>query len=412
MKPLVSIIIPIYNVEKYIKACLDSVVNQTMRDVEIICVDDCGTDGSMDIARSYAKQDDRIKIIYNSENLKQGGARNRGLSIATGEYIYFIDADDYVDIHALEILYRIANGHNADIVFFDGMVVNEYADTLGFNYTRKNTYEIQSGRALFDKFIQNGEWRSPVPMQFYSHKFLNENEIVFKEHIIYEDELFTFLCCCKAECCVVIKEALYFRVVREHSTMTSPVSTLNLKSYALIIDSLGEYLKENSQEAAYDARYAYCGMMLNNMLRLVREHPDLLQDTLYDNFQGKNIVNMLLGTLSQEIYFSQDEIQAMHNHNVVIYGAGKFAKKVILKLQQLDIEIEKVVVTQKDNNVNKIFGYTVTAIDSQTENSDKVIILSVASVQLQAELEENAKNHGYKMIFAPNRIKDMTDNKK
>ena len=99
--PKISVIIPVYNVEKYLGQCLDSVVNQTFKDIEIICIDDGSTDSSLDILKKYAQIDSRI-IIINSENNGVSEARNKGIERAKGDYIYFIDGDDYIDQQCLE----------------------------------------------------------------------------------------------------------------------------------------------------------------------------------------------------------------------------------------------------------------------------------------------------------------------
>ena len=110
----VSIIVPVYNTEEYLQKCLDSLTNQTLKNIEIICVNDGSTDNSLKILQDNAIKDDRIKII-NQENKKQGAARNAGMQIATGEYIGFVDSDDWVDFDFYEKLYSAAKKHNFDI---------------------------------------------------------------------------------------------------------------------------------------------------------------------------------------------------------------------------------------------------------------------------------------------------------
>ena len=111
----ISIIIPVYNTEKYLKKCLDSIINQTLKSLEIICIDDCSTDNSLNILKEYQLKDKRIKIIEQKENKGQGVARNLGLNIAEGEYIGFIDSDDWVDLNFFEKLYFAAKKYNSDV---------------------------------------------------------------------------------------------------------------------------------------------------------------------------------------------------------------------------------------------------------------------------------------------------------
>ena len=120
----VSVIIPIYNTEKYLKKCLNSLIHQTLSDIEIICVNDGSTDKSIDILRNFASQDHRIKIIE-QENKKQGAARNAGMKIAQGEYIGFVDSDDWVDLDYFEKLYISAIKHKADISLGTNVRINK-----------------------------------------------------------------------------------------------------------------------------------------------------------------------------------------------------------------------------------------------------------------------------------------------
>ena len=112
----VSIIVPVYNVELYLRECLDSIINQTLKDIEIICVDDCSTDNSYIILDEYSKKDSRIKLLKHNVNKGLGPARNTGINVAQGEYIGFIDSDDYISLDYFENLYNTAKKYNSDIV--------------------------------------------------------------------------------------------------------------------------------------------------------------------------------------------------------------------------------------------------------------------------------------------------------
>ena len=115
----ISVIIPVYNVEEYLEACLDSVICQTFTDIEVICVDDKSTDTSLDIINKYSQRDKRVKCIQNKQNHGLSFTRNVGIKAAKGEYIFFLDSDDEIVKDALEKLYKIANAKNYQMVFFD-----------------------------------------------------------------------------------------------------------------------------------------------------------------------------------------------------------------------------------------------------------------------------------------------------
>ena len=106
----VSIIVPAFNTEKYLPECLDSVVNQTLKDIEIICIDNCSTDNTLNILNEYAKKDSRIKVIANKVNKGVANSRNLGLDSASGEYVGFVDSDDFIELDMFEKLYKVAKG--------------------------------------------------------------------------------------------------------------------------------------------------------------------------------------------------------------------------------------------------------------------------------------------------------------
>ncbi|EAK6139509.1 glycosyltransferase family 2 protein [Campylobacter jejuni] len=119
----ISIILPTYNVEQYIARAIESCINQTFKNIEIIVVDDCGSDKSIDIAKEYAKKDDRIKIIHNEENLKLLRARYEGVKVANSPYIMFLDPDDYLELNACEECMKILKNNEIDLLFFNAFVL-------------------------------------------------------------------------------------------------------------------------------------------------------------------------------------------------------------------------------------------------------------------------------------------------
>ena len=116
MEELITIIVPIYNVEQYLPKCIDSIINQTYQNLEIILVDDCSTDGTYKILEDYAKKDNRIKLIRNEKNLQNAETRNVGIRVATGKYLYFIDSDDWIDSDYIENMVEAAEKSEADVV--------------------------------------------------------------------------------------------------------------------------------------------------------------------------------------------------------------------------------------------------------------------------------------------------------
>ena len=183
----VSIIVPVYNVEKYLSFCLDSLVNQTFKDIEIICVNDGSTDNSAEVLEHYAGFDKRIKII-NKENGGLSSARNAGLDAASGKYIAFVDSDDFVSHFLVERAYNFVQKKNADFAAFgfDYVVGNSLKlYESGFSFPKslvgKCVYETDLNENFYTK-IHPTAW-----CKFYSAKLIQNNNLRFCEDIIFED---------------------------------------------------------------------------------------------------------------------------------------------------------------------------------------------------------------------------------
>lgn len=194
-KALVSIIIPIYNVEKYIEKCLNSAINQTYQNIEVLCIDDCGQDQSIIIAEKLAEKDDRIKIIKNESNKGIAFTRNVGLKSAKGEYLYFLDSDDYIEKSTIEKMLKISIQDNSDIVLSgvkvtceDGLDKDIQGIQSYFNFKPlKNPEETNTQNIKY--YFQN--MPGVVWNRLYKSSFLKENDIWFiKKNVVHEDEGF------------------------------------------------------------------------------------------------------------------------------------------------------------------------------------------------------------------------------
>ena len=219
---MVSVVIPVYNVEKYLAECVESVLGQTYQDFEIILVDDGATDSSGRMCDEYVQKDNRICVIHRI-NGGLSAARNTGLKAAKGEYVYFLDSDDYIESCALEHLMAAAEQEQADVVFFDGYVFFdecEEDDTVS-RYARHTAYAAENGREMLRKLLLNEEYRTAVPLMLFNREFLEENGLQFLEGIIHEDELFTFQVYNADGRVAHCHEQLYARRIRPASIMTA-----------------------------------------------------------------------------------------------------------------------------------------------------------------------------------------------
>lgn len=224
--PAVSVVIPVYNVEAYLRECLDSVIGQTLRDIEIVCVNDGSTDGSGSILAEYARRDSRIRLME-QPNAGQSEARNRGASAARGRYQYFLDSDDFVGPEALEILLREAEKDGLDILYFDGDTVFD-PSVAGQDFSRYESYyartreygDVQSGASLFASMKVHGDFKVSPCLQLIRRAFAEEVGLDFHEGILLEDNLFSFMGILQARRVRHIRQALFHRRIRSNSIMT------------------------------------------------------------------------------------------------------------------------------------------------------------------------------------------------
>lgn len=217
----ISVIIPVYNVEKYLRKCLDSVVKQTFKDIEIICVDDGSSDNSPKILREYERLDSRIKV-FSQENIGVSAARNEGMRHATGDYIYFVDSDDYLVIDALERLYNIATEHSTDLIIFK--LLNFENDTqfvISKRYHEMNFLSDFKKTIFNHKDIKDHIFNLDVTpcTKFFKRELLEG--IGFYESLIFEDNIFYVDYIFKANRIYYYDEHLYNRRIRNDSITRS-----------------------------------------------------------------------------------------------------------------------------------------------------------------------------------------------
>ncbi|ADC46920.1 glycosyl transferase GT2 family [Methanobrevibacter ruminantium M1] len=216
----VSVIIPIYNGEKYLKECLDSVCCQSLKDIQIICVNDGSTDKTLSILNGFASKDKRIKII-STENRGQGSARNTALKEAQGEYISFVDADDWISENALELLYFHAKSKDLDMLFFQ--MINymdnskNYVETELYNHLCFERNAIDEDTIFNFNDIKEFLFKIPVcPVsKLYKKEFLDSNDLYFPEGMFFEDNAFFYNSLFKSNCLGFLKKHLYYR--RRHA---------------------------------------------------------------------------------------------------------------------------------------------------------------------------------------------------
>lgn len=242
--PKISIIIPVFNTEKYVKEAVESIMNQTLREIEIIIINDGSTDNSLEVVKELALSDARIRV-HSQKNQGLSLSRNRGISLASGTYLYFMDSDDYLEPLALEMCYEACEKENLDFVFFDAAILNkEMLVARNLNYKRKDYvdfHQIYTGETVLNILIDKKGYTSSACLSVIRASYLKEVNLCFYPGIIHEDELFTFLLYLQARRVMCVPQEFFKRRFREDSIMTRRFSKKNIDGYFVVSDELLEY---------------------------------------------------------------------------------------------------------------------------------------------------------------------------
>ncbi len=235
--PSISVITPVYNTDDYLGECIESILNNTFKDIELILVDDGSSDGSLKTAADFAHRYDNITLAT-QRNSTQAFARNLGLLLARGKYIYFADSDDLLEADALKIMYEKAEADCLDLLTFNASVIAEdgveqkYIDHYIEYYQRTHPYVgIYTGPQLFTLLNQNDEYRCGPVLMFLNREFLLQNQLMYSMKYYHEDELFAFLVWLNAQRAEFIKDTLYIRRLRSGSVMLSEMTERNVLGY-------------------------------------------------------------------------------------------------------------------------------------------------------------------------------------
>ena len=248
-KALISIIIPVYKVEKYLEKCIQSVINQTYENLQIILVDDGSPDNCGKICDEYAKKDHRIEVIHKS-NGGLSDARNKGLEIAKGEYIGFVDSDDYIEADMYEVLYNLLKQYNADVSICNFYTVSQWkisrknADNEINEYNRSEILK----EILLDKNIQSYAWNKLYKKELF-------DEIKYPIEKKYEDIGTTFYLLEKCNKVVVTGKSEYYYINRQDSIVNN-VTESTITDYIELIMQRYDYIEENIKElSSYNKDY-------------------------------------------------------------------------------------------------------------------------------------------------------------
>ncbi len=317
MEPLLSIIVPIYNVEKYLERCIDSIINQTYKNLEIILVDDGSKDASGIIADTYASKDDRIKVIH-KENGGLSDARNHGLDQARGNYIIFIDSDDFIDSSMCEILFTIAEKYSSDIVSCNYYIFRDENRISVHSMSIQEDEKVFSGIDILKYYLIKTE---PFDLNIVCNKIFKsslfnskDSQIRFPKGRVQEDNFTTFRLFAKSDVVTTINQPLYYYLQRADSIMAN----FSKKFVKDTIDShtyMATYLLEHKVD-----------VMCELQLYLLNSYTDLYRKIcLLDNADKQDYIDLLM---EYKTFVLSHTLNVSNNH---LWGIKQKLKRFLIK---------------------------------------------------------------------------------
>jgi len=411
--PKVSVIVPVYNVEPYLRRCLDNLVNQTLKDIEIICINDCSPDNSLVILKEYAKKDERIKIINFKKNQGVSVARNSGMKVAKGEYIGFCDPDDYVDLDFYEKLYGLAKKKNTDIAkaVLKKTKIGSNAEIINLN-----------------KLIQKhkGYFIPQFTTAIYRNKMLKKHKIKFPVgENPGEDQCFGNHASIVAKNIYVLNNTFYNYIRRENSLTEGTYSYKKvysgIKCLSMVLNRLDKAAKKDKNYIDvyiqayiwYVQNFLYDFLTKNSEKRVVKKiaktaiiyyqkhkfpkNLDLPKPiiTALENKNEAELVRLLQNFVKWDFYpFIDINKNILQKRKLYVWGTGEDGIRVKKQCESYGWEITSFLDSNK--NIKKYYEYKVASPEQILNKPKKDFFIIISSRKYDKEIAKICENAGLK----------------
>lgn len=426
----VSVLTPVYNVKRYLRQCLDSLVAQTLDNIEFICIDDGSTDGSSEILDEYAARDSRFRVIH-KQNEGYGKTMNLGIRVAGGEYIGIVESDDFADADMFEKLYKTAKGNNAEVVKSNYYIFTDNGGNVFKEMMAGCPYEKSIASKNITKLFQTDTF---VWTSIYRKDFLKENKIWFNETpgASYQDVAFSLkvaLCC---KCMILLKNAyLHYRGDNMDSSVHFTFKKVHcyhdeFAEYWRFLDARSDEEKTYGSAAAtnmwriyktacwpgvaYDERAKYLKRIIEEFTQL--DEKNLLKETQWQHDDWNDLMDLLLNPKkyilkwtgeSQKCEFIRSGfLSALKKVSCFyLYGAGEVAKQILTVLNREKLHSNGIIVSSMADNSAFVKGVPVYALDASPADKDKdlvIIAVTPRNPDVQQEIFEKLDDAGYRNI--------------
>lgn len=402
----ISVIITVYNIEKYIRECLDSVLCQKGVSFEVICVDDASSDHSAEILDEYAANDKRISVMKNEKNLGPASARNTGFRAARGEYLYSIDGDDMLVSGALERMYQCMQENNLDLLSFSAKSFFESEKMRSFGgheqeYVRKKAYSgVKRGSELFAELMANQD-RAANNIVLYCHskKNFTKKNMYMAEGIRYADDSM-FALYMLADRAMCIEDQLYLRRYREGSIVTSPMKRIYLENMVVLFWHELNIWRKMHEESWINKQIEH---YFNQRQMEIEDFQKMFED---DKTEMDYLENHVAEAYFYRFFIerrplyprciSEEDAEFIRKaKHVVMYGAGIVAERAARILEYEKIWDYSVMVTTSPRNGKKFHGKSIREIADLKTDPDETVVIVAAAKKTQEPMAEKLREMGY-----------------
>ncbi len=431
----ISVLVPVYNVERYLKQCLESIISQTMKNIEVICIDDGSTDRSGKILDEYACADSRIRVIH-KKNTGYGHSMNVGLNSARGNYIAILESDDFAEADMLECLFKYAVSSQADIVKANFYNYINGKDELNERLAWYPAYQLVSYKncpALMK--IADSIWSA-----LYKKEFLVKNNILFNETpgASFQDTSFAAICWLFAERVYLVNEAvLHYRMDNVDSSIHASGKVFCIcDEWSRVEKELDKYPEKKEIVKGYEIAMKYQGYLFNyfrlsacyQYALLVRIQEELLEDEKQGFLEKKcfepavweQVTDIIADreqfflktakaiqdermektqTKNKEVYYNAFINEIKKYPSVIIYGAGKIGREVADALQKENIEITCFAVSDIGDKPHVYMGIKVEQILNLSGYTEESAVIVAVGDRYQYEIYNILRQYKFKNIF-------------